>query len=195
MRPFTLTGLTAKDGVTDRQAYSEFVALYEAELCPIGVFETLIAAEIVRAAWRLQTCAVLDESKMTEEYKAIFDKYRTRAKISLRRDAAELRRLQTDRHLQAEFGLHLPGLVSARDVLRFKKQTSPRPETPIQQTEAKSEAINAIEARLKALIGTEEKAQIHEMNKRTQNPGRNVQCPCGSGQKYKRCCGHWSKAA
>jgi len=25
--------------------------------------------------------------------------------------------------------------------------------------------------------------------------GRNETCPCGSGQKHKRCCGHWSKAA
>jgi uncharacterized protein len=27
------------------------------------------------------------------------------------------------------------------------------------------------------------------MNKRPSTPGRNARCPCGSGKKYKRCCG------
>jgi preprotein translocase subunit SecA len=28
-----------------------------------------------------------------------------------------------------------------------------------------------------------------EQAKATENPGRNDPCPCGSGKKYKKCCG------
>jgi serine-type anaerobic sulfatase-maturating enzyme len=31
--------------------------------------------------------------------------------------------------------------------------------------------------------------QQQGMSKRPSNPGRNASCPCGSGKKYKRCCG------
>ncbi len=52
----------------------------------------------------------------------------------------------------------------------------------------KTEAINKLPDDLKPYINTTE----FETNKPAhveEKPGRNEPCPCGSGKKYKKCCG------
>lgn len=34
-----------------------------------------------------------------------------------------------------------------------------------------------------------EMQELHSASASTMRPGRNEPCPCGSGEKYKRCCG------
>ena len=189
MQPVTLTSLTAKDVVTsDRDECFQLVAHFEAELCPQGTLECLFAAEVVRATWSLRSFTEGD------------DTLRNRIKAGIRRDIAELRRLRTDRSLNAESGLDLPILVSVKDFLRLPKAQKAAPCSPTpqnQQNEANLPSVELakanlrdVEARLEALIETDEKSQTVEMKKRTQSTPRNAPCPCRSGQKYKRCCGH-----
>lgn len=165
----------------DRTRYSEIVASSEADLRPQGMLEIAFAASIVRALWRLEHQAGASEADIA------------RLENGMRRNTAELRRLQTDRHLKAQLGLDLPGLISAKDFLKWTREAASRN----LQNEPKSEIAQHIENTLHAEIGDEEKREMEEFTKRTQSKvhrmpvsvPRNAPCPCKSGQKYKRCCG------
>jgi hypothetical protein len=167
---------------TTSEPYNDFAKIIRAELRPEGALEAIFADAIVRLSWRLEQPDTPED-------------YRNTATVAIRRNAAELRSLQTNRRLKVEHNLDLPGLISAKDVLRYRK-------TQKLQNEANPKEITTVESSLNADIQHEQQKQLEEITKRTQMPivkppevGRNAPCPCKSGQKYKRCCGHWSKAA
>ncbi|MCU1327535.1 MAG: motif [Bryobacterales bacterium] len=73
----------------------------------------------------------------------------------------------------------MPGLVSIREVLKFTGQPSnPIPAAPVAQPADQPATSGA------ALI-----AHTAKFTERTQFTPRNAPCACGSGEKYKRCCG------
>ena len=167
---------------TTNETYSAFARTIRAELRPEGALEAIFADAIVRLSWRLEQPETPDD-------------YRNTATVAIRRNAAELRNLQTNRRLKVEHNLDLPGLISAKDVLRYRK-------TQKLQNEPKLADVMTVESGLNADIQHEQQKQWEEITKRTQMPivkppqvGRNAPCPCKSGQKHKRCCGNWSKAA
>ena len=211
MQPITLTGLTANDVRTgDRDRYHQLTSLLEAELQPEGALEVLHAAEIVRAHWRLQLYARLEEGAETEAARTWLDRARSHANTLLRRNTAEVRRLQTDRLAKAELELDLPRLVSLKDYLQLtrateKRKNEPNPAGPATSVAARNNTaptdpgatdIEQMENLLmQDILKAQESQMPPEMKKQTQSQPRNEQCACGSGVKFKRCCGHWSKAA
>jgi hypothetical protein len=151
-----------------------------AQLRPEGFLEETIATEIIWATLRLSQ---VDRS----------DAERVIIANTLRRNTAELRRLQTDRHLKAEFQLDLPGLISAKDVLRLRRNAAKNEKKQIRKNEPISQVAAAS---LSSRIEAEQAQLLEKLKKRTHSEARkpagvprNTPCPCKSGQKYKRCCG------
>ena len=219
----TLIDYTAHDVTPeDRTPYAAHVDLWQTELQPNGALECYFAAEIVRAAWRLERYSPLgpqagpqaesSPASSSDHARGVWLRYRDQTNLGLRRNLEELRRLQSDRYLQAHLGILLPGVASLKTLLpglkRPQKQAQPeatnQPDRPDPPTVADSEAT------LHAQLQEEERRELNEYFK--DNPdetpeqaaspapvplrpatGRNALCPCNSGLKYKRCCGHWSK--
>ena len=127
------------------------------------------------------------------------------------RNLEELRRLQSDRYLQAHLGILLPGIASLKVVLPGLKLPKQQPETTNQPAKPEPADINRSAAILHSQLQDEERRQLEEFGKKQPeqakpraadapkplahkpSPPCNAPCPCGSGHKYKLCCGHWSK--
>ena len=177
-------------------AFAELLLAFEAELQPVGMLEILHASEILHANWRLRDLRRIDEARLDEPSRLSLELARMRTKSMLRRDTADLRRLQTERQVRAEIGTSLTGLASSRDLVEIARavrtapaQRRPDPENP---------EIARLEALIHARLQQEETgrpASPNNLKIRTQSAPRNAACPCGSGQKYKRCCGHWTQTA
>ncbi len=205
----TLADHTAHDVTAKDQAqYAAHVERWQNDLHPNGALECYFAAEIARAASL---------------------RYRNQTNAGIRRNLEELRRIQSNRYLQAHLGFLLPGVATLTGpnlklILSGLKSTAtqadPAPESatkPAKQAEKVDPAAVVVsETALHAQIQDEERRQLTELAKRdlpadpevrpvtppvtpaatlTPKPAapRNALCPCNSGQKYKRCCGHWSK--
>ena len=146
------------------QQYSDLRIEYWRRLSPDGPLEQTLAAEIVRAAWRLHRCSDLEatlaeraiaalaegkpmldpmEDESTIHIQNSIDRARAQSHRILLKTVAELRRVQTERRQAAK-----PQAPESD----FAKQTQSAP--------VESPAIP-----------------------------RNAPCPCGSGEKFKRCCG------
>jgi len=114
---------------------------------------------------------------------------------------SELRKLQTDREIKQKLGINLPGIVDIRQVLNFTgvaaKRPSPSHSPEPQITKRTQERqIAELEKMLHGQITDEQAAILKphsargaEFAERTQLTPRNAPCTCGSGEKYKRCCG------
>ena len=219
----TLIDYTAHDVTPeDRTPYAAHVDLWQTELQPNGALECYFAAEIVRAAWRLERYSPLGPQAgpqagsspvaSSDQARAAWLRYRDQTNLGLRRNLEELRRLQSDRYLQAHLGILLPGVASLKTLLPGlklpKKQAQPEATNQPDRTDPPTVADS--EATLHAQFQEEERRELTEYFK--DNPdetpeqaaspapaplrpatGRNALCPCKSGLKYKRCCGHWSK--
>ena len=203
----TLAEYTAHDvAPADQAQYTAHVDRWQTELHPSGALECYFAAEIVRAAWRIERYCVFETPDMSDQARAAdvqsrMLRYRDQTNLGIRRNLEELRRLQSDRYLQAQLGILLPGVASLKLVLPGLKRasvpvvpTAEAPETPAPADIRNSEAI------LHAKIQQEERRLLAQHAKARNTPRsaptapRNAPCPCNSGQKYKHCCGHWSKS-
>jgi uncharacterized protein YecA (UPF0149 family) len=94
------------------------------------------------------------------------DRASARANNTLRRATTELRRLQTERQIRQELlpagaDVSALGIASYREVIAAKSEFA-------KQTQSTATTLPT---------------------ERTQSISRNSACPCGSGLKYKRCCG------
>jgi hypothetical protein len=175
------TGLFSRSGYIRPDELPSYNAIHEAywaDLAPHGTLEENLVTEIIRAAWRLERCADV-ESVFLHERPAFdpmetddsysyrqnnVDRARAQSHRIIMRTLVELRRVQTERYARRELRHDLPrtveGAASSIDLLK---------------------ALNSAKAKI---------------TKQTQSPaaanheiGRNTPCPCGSNQKYKRCCG------
>ena len=161
-----------------RERFGELIAECEADLRPAGLIETALAASILRALWRLERNPRASEAE------------HARVENGIRRNISELRRLQTDRHIKAELTLDLPVLVTAKDVLKVvpaqpasaKLQNEPNLPDP-----KSGEAEHSPSAPRKGK--PTQSTAIPNKGERKSAVPRNALCPCGSGQKHKRCCG------
>jgi hypothetical protein len=157
----------------EQPEYAEICAALQSDLNPSGALEATFAMAIIGATWRLRRCSLI-ESDMSEIFSLdpmedqagsrtqhSVDRARSQAFHILRHATAELRRLQTDRRIRAElFPDTQPGIVGYRDVVRTLKQS--------------------------AASGS---AKLASNCNPPESTARNAPCPCGSGEKYKRCCG------
>jgi hypothetical protein len=148
----------------DNHLYHLFCENFRKELSPKGPFEQTLAAEIVHAAWRLRRCAVLESNMVDSESDYQLDPMISPAHAPTQQ-AVDRARAQSHRNLQratAELR-HLQAGRQAR--VRAVPAPEARPSTKRTQSDPP------------------ESTQIP-----TQIP-RSQPCPCGSGVKYKRCCG------
>jgi len=159
----------------EHDIYRGFCERMILELNPDTLLEETLVAEITGASWRLRRCSAVeaeladyaDRDPMLDESKerAIRSLERARATASslLHRGINQLRRLQTDR-------------------LKPKSEAQA-------EAEAEAEAMAEIEAfcappKLASIC----KPQGPPAQAARQIP-RSAPCPCGSREKYKRCCG------
>lgn len=151
-----------------------------AELRPEGVLEAFFASQILRNMLRLERYETLEENPDLE-------KSRFRVGTFLRRDLAELRRLQSERQVRAKLDSGLTGLASTKELVQVARAAvNPAAKSKNEPNEA---AVRDMEARVEAHLARTDDAELSEMKKRSQSAPRNALCPCGSGQKHKRCCG------
>ena len=178
---FSLAEFTSRDGIaeSDRAQYNQLTASFEADLRPTGALEVCLAAEILRATWRVQWYAAIDGTTLSDDAaRAALSRARASAAMSLRWGMSELRNLQTNREIQRKLGIHLPGIADIRQILKFtgKQPTA----NPTERTQ--SEDLASAETKTAGVEDT-------KITERTQLVPRGAACPCGSGEKYKRCCG------
>jgi hypothetical protein len=178
------------------------------QLAPIGILECSFADEIHRALWRLrrcgeveaglvQTCTTATQTTdaMQDETAArtqnSVDRARAQAHRLLHKCTAELRKLQTERHFRNEYfeaGSDLSALGIC-DFSQVKRNVDHQVAASLRQH--KLDEINEM-----AEVFDTNRRHIAAVTRQTQSPTqsptqtpRNAQCPCNSGQKYKRCCG------
>jgi hypothetical protein len=159
----------------DRAEYEQIIATVEASFQPVDGIEVLMAVEVVRDLWRLRFYAAWTAERGPSDD---IDKARTRASTNIRRTMAEIRRLQTERQLRSQLGNRMTGLGSTRELVEVSKlirSYKPKETNPVDRLEA------AFQSRIQK--------QESNLKKQTHSVGRNSPCPCGSGQKHKRCCG------
>lgn len=114
----------------------------DAALQPIGAAEVFVAAEIVRARWRIERCEAVADPDHPE-----IDRLRRSAGLALRRNMAELRQLQADRHLKARLNLDLPGVAAVKDIVKIEM---------LQKRTQSSLSAAECESRILALFDKEE---------------------------------------
>jgi hypothetical protein len=185
-------GLFSSDFVrpTEQTLHEELNATILCELAPVGILELNLATEIRRAMWRLRRCGEVEASLLNSldyrtdcpiddpmeawdkiiEYKQKFvDRARSQAHRLLHKSTNELRRLQTERQCARELlGDLAEGIADWRAAARARKLAVAVNATPPIST------------------GTQFAQRTQSVS---ANTPRNAECPCGSGVKYKRCCG------
>jgi hypothetical protein len=164
----------------EQDDYDCLRAAYWEELNPQTVLEQTYVAAIVSAAWRLRRCSLLElsmagffgldpmEDQVALPIQTSIDRARSQSFNMLRHSTAELRRLQTDRALREQLA---PS--PEKDLISYKQIVSTL-------THAK---------RGKLLPFPPQNKELGSDCNPTESIARNARCPCGSGEKYKRCCG------
>ena len=133
---------------------------------PHGCLEDFACQRMAHAQWHFERAAKL--AMQFEETSPEFVKYQRLAlswEASFNRAMRQLRDLQT-----------------------LRAQSNPNADTPVRYPDRKGRVADPITTP----TPTGEPQQNQNFAKRNPHPaevGRNSPCPCGSGQKYKRCCG------
>jgi hypothetical protein len=199
-RDFVLAG--------EDEEYAQTFTELMAELAPGSVLEQTFATEIMGANWRLRRCGILEfdlarsADRAPDAQDAIqksIDRARAQSHNILRRSLAELRKLQTERHTRI---LQMPdsqvptdlGITDTRQAVNTAAQsiqtTDAKRAAVEEQWRRKEEEINAFleDSSFCKPVKTATTAASSSFCNPPATP-RNALCPCGSGVKYKRCCG------
>ncbi len=181
----------------ETEIWSNFITSFDDHLAPEGPVEIALAAEITSAAWRLRRCNIIESALDPEgdpenqtKQNAI-DRARTTAQRHFHRNLAELKRHQTERQFRDEY---FPenmdqselGLASVREIIPALQK--------ITRVDPVQREIIAFDALKRAAsdpnwLRSANLANPANLPKSEQQTPRNAQCTCGSGTKYKRCCG------
>ena len=195
------TGLyAARDFVRpdEEEEYAQTLIKLMDELTPDNTVEQTFATEIMGATWRLRRCRLVEEAfsyiddldfdpmvdERTEKQQKSVDRARAQSHLILRRSLDELRKLQKCRTIQEQLA---------------DQQTTPKPapQPPPQAGPPNMDALMAL-AEHQLAERYRESGLASFCNPAPATPaapaqprrtGRNAQCPCGSGAKFKRCCG------
>ena len=190
-----------------RALYYQFLRSYVDNLTPQGPVEDTLADEVTQAAWRLRRCNELEARQLSgdedpadlERIQISIDRARATAQRSYFRSLNELRRVQSERVYRQ---VALPENLQIKAIGQAECRRLDLPGVNERQTEAKSlaslqrglalgrecfaQALSAKQTQLAPEPQTDfaERSQFER-----RSIPRNAQCPCGSGEKYKRCCG------
>ena len=73
-----------------------------------------------------------------------------------------------------------------RKYRRLKRRFTPKPK-PLEATD--KEVADFIKAMSQSYQAQHQRTRRVMVSRRDAKRGRNAQCPCGSGKKFKKCCG------
>jgi uncharacterized protein YecA (UPF0149 family) len=197
----------------EEREYAKTLTSLMAELSPEGILEQTCATQIMAANWRLRRCGLVEfdlaesdldpmaagpEDIQAEKTQKSVDRARAQAFSLFRRALAELRKLQDERTIEDEtnteptdpaadpidaleqmLGLSDSQIKANRDLTRKMADGSfcKPAETPAETPAPTAPAGGSFCKPAAATPAVSSKVP------------RNAPCPCGSRQKYKRCCG------
>ena len=167
----TLGLFTRRDFIrpNEESDYAKLQADLERELAPVGTLENTLVEEIRRATWRLRRCGQVeamlllrlnDNPTYINDPMEAYDRSAHQVQNSVDRARSQAHRL-----------LHKSTAELRKLQYERMKQNKLAQPIAVAQAPASTE------------LGSHCKTE-----KAPPVPGRNAQCPCGSGQKYKRCC-------
>jgi hypothetical protein len=171
------------------QEYAQTYSALLTELSPGSLLEEIFATEIMGATWRLRRSRILefDLARATEpasgseaDARQSIDRARTQSHNILRRSLTELRKLQTERNARI---LMIPGGVASPDLGLTDTRKA---------VKTAAQSLMAAEDKRAAAPGSSFCKPAPATSSFCKPPAatpRNALCPCGSGSKYKRCCG------
>lgn len=184
------------------------------DLAPVGTLEEILAEEIHRAAWRLRRCGAVEShlvmrlddgehyvpdpmensSASAEKIQKSVDRARSQANRLLHKSIAELRKLQTQRQYRNE--IFEPGADLSKyglaDWQSINKSLAPRPGGVLPQPNPEKSADDVNSSPVADATSNPNPQIGFVLQTAESQPSetpRNARCPCGSGQKHKRCCG------
>ncbi len=180
----------------ETKIWSNFIISFDDHLAPEGPVEIALAAEITSAAWRLRRCNIIEssldpEGTDNETQQNAIDRARTTAQRHFHRNLAELKRHQTERQFRDEY---FPenmdqsdlGLASVREIIPALQKITRV--DPVQREIIAFDALKRAASDPNWLRSANLANPANPAKPNPQTP-RNALCPCGSGTKYKRCCG------
>ena len=176
----------------DEPDYVKLQSVLQTELNPAGIQEQTLVDEIRRAIWRLRRCGevearlvirlgeggkfILDPMENFDEPERIqnsVDRARSQSHRLLHKCTAELHKLQTARQIDAS------QTAAAQSATTTRTQSAKNADTPGSPLQVVPDPPPA--------------TTMQTQSGATGTP-RNALCPCGSGQKHKRCCGRTAPA-
>ena len=148
---------------------------------PVGIFERLAIQRLVIAWWHFERLGALAIQRASSDDAARLQKGALRWEACYNRAMRELRTLQTARAINSPADPP-PPMADLKQLQYFAKRTTPAPDpSPERQRRVADPPAPA--------PSNPAKSTICETNSPQPEVGRNSPCPCGSGQKFKRCCG------
>jgi hypothetical protein len=183
-------------GPDEHQAYRKFRTAWNAHLAPDGPVEEALVGELVQAAWRLRRCTALETVTQDatpedlDRMQASIDRARAISQRALQRNLTDLRRIQTERQMRnaVPVGHHAHaklGAASIGDIESFIDRIAHR-------YPADSFGMSLVTQRAQKQSQSAPAPRADSAERSQSDPPstpRNAPCPCGSGEKYKRCCG------
>ena len=187
----------------EAEIYAEFCKTMHDSLRPGNLLEETFVFEITGASWRLRRCAAaeadladfreedpfLDDA--TDKTRRSIERARAAAHSVINRSINQLRKLQTARTIREKLDSGAAG-TPAGEVLKVivGQKAGARERERVAQSVEKmpfpprsSELASNCNAEGHAAHAASAEASG------TPQIARNAQCPCKSGEKYKRCCG------
>jgi hypothetical protein len=203
----------------EEEEHAKILTSFMSELAPEGTTEEIFAIEIVGATWRLRRCRLVEEAfghvenldvdpiidERTEKQQKSVDRARAQSHLILRRSLAELRNLQKRRtkpvpEPESEPGEKLfvlsyhaeeggpPHEIVYSDGRHWRAGDPPMEDTPVGQVPDLPSTESVVPKTPGSFCNPASKTPPAARPIPADFP-RNAQCPCRSGQKYKRCCG------
>jgi hypothetical protein len=189
------------------------VADYRNDFLPVGraegdlVFEMAVCKWRQQRAWRIETELINDnieiiEPELKEEFERFDDQTRTAnaSRTELKENTTLTLMLRYGTRAERDYTRALNNLYRIQaERRRRESQPQPKPQPapspkaePLQAEQPSKKIQNETQNDNESLIGVNRRPSAAEVPQpiRRESPkiGRNDQCPCGSGAKYKRCC-------
>ncbi|MCC6586339.1 MAG: SEC-C domain-containing protein [Bryobacterales bacterium] len=148
---------------------------------PEGIFERLTVQRLVGAWWHYERFIALAMQRVNTDDGPKHQKNALRWEACYNRAMRELRTLQTARAILNP-AAPPPPMANLQQLQHFAKRTASTPD-PCPERQRRVTDPTA------PTPSNPAKSTLCETNSHAPDVGRNSPCPCGSGLKFKRCCG------
>jgi hypothetical protein len=179
----------------ERDQYDAFAAAFRDQLTPEGPLEDLFTTEIIAANWRLHRCRLVEEElsahyeidpmqdEAGDKIQRSVDRARAQAQNTIRRALAEIRKLQTERHIRAELAAgDAYGAADFVNIIRAVEKYGIKPDPAAPPDSFCNDAPQT------ASQPAEEDSFCNAKPAPGPKGCPTGPCPCGSGLEYEECC-------